>query len=119
MILVVDDDERIRGMLRELLEREGFAVKTAANGGEAFDLLRGDEVCQCVLLDMRMPDINGAQLLLLMQTEGIEVPVFVFTGFDDFEADELAGFANVAGFFRKPMDTTALIEGIRNAVAGS
>ncbi len=119
MILVVDDDERVRRMLKELLEGEGFAVETAGNGGEAFCMLRDRDDCQCMLLDMSMPDINGAQLLLLMQAEEIVTPVFVVTGFEDFEADEIGGFANVVGFFRKPMDTAALLDGIHNVLGKS
>ena len=115
MILIVDDDERIRNMLKGLLEREGYETATASNGGEALAMLQGNAV-DCMLLDMSMPELNGAQLLLLMQAEGIETPVFVVTGFGDFDAEEMSNFANVVGFFNKPMDMASLVDAVRDVV---
>jgi len=66
MILVVDDDAQITTLLREALEREGYRVETAANGVQAFDLVKSPD-CKCMLLDVNMPKINGPELLLLMQ----------------------------------------------------
>ena len=57
-ILVVDDDPEILAMLRDFLESEGLAVRTAANGAEALEAL--DEVMPAlILLDMRMPVLDG------------------------------------------------------------
>jgi CheY-like chemotaxis protein len=57
-ILVVDDDEDIRGTLCDLLREEGYATIPAANGQEALDLLRDARVC-VILLDLMMPVMNG------------------------------------------------------------
>ena len=61
-ILIVDDDDGIRGVLREFLVDEGFQVRTASNGAEALEILQrdGDWV---VLLDMRMPGLDGRAVL--------------------------------------------------------
>jgi CheY-like chemotaxis protein len=61
-ILIVDDDDGIRYILRELLTEEGFRVRTACDGAEALNMLRrdGDWV---VLLDMRMPGLDGRAVL--------------------------------------------------------
>jgi CheY-like chemotaxis protein len=61
-ILVVDDDDGIRFVLREVLAEEGFQVRTASNGAEALEILQrdGDWV---VLLDMRMPGVDGRAVL--------------------------------------------------------
>ena len=66
-ILIVDDDDGIRCVLREFLAEEGFQVRTACNGAEALEILQrdGDWV---VLLDMRMPGVDGRAVLREMET---------------------------------------------------
>ncbi len=61
-ILIVDDDDGIRFVLREVLAEEGFQVRTASNGAEALELLQreGDWI---VFLDMRMPGVDGRSVL--------------------------------------------------------
>ena len=61
-VLVVDDDEDIRDVLRELLAEEGFYVRTAQNGREALEILK-QESGWIVLLDMRMPVLDGVAFL--------------------------------------------------------
>lgn len=62
-IVVVEDDRAIRETLHELLEGEGYAVKTAANGKEALEAIRGLRGRCLVLLDLQMPVMTGEQLL--------------------------------------------------------
>ncbi len=61
-VLVVDDDEDIRDVLRELLAEEGFYVRTAQDGREALEILK-EESGWIVLLDMRMPVLDGVAVL--------------------------------------------------------
>ncbi len=65
MILIVDDDPAIVQLIRELLEAEGYEVRTAANGAEAYRLVR-DAKCKAVHLDIHMPGINGPELLMII-----------------------------------------------------
>jgi len=108
MILVVDDDAQITTLLREALEREGYRVETAANGVQAFDLVKSPD-CKCMLLDVNMPKINGPELLLLMQAEGIEVPTIVMAGFAGFEEDEMKQFGNVVTLIQKPFEMSEML----------
>src|ERR1700682_3707878 len=62
-ILVVEDDRPIRETLRELLEGEGYAVTTAANGKEALESIRALRGRCLVLLDLQMPVMTGEELL--------------------------------------------------------
>ncbi len=66
-VLVVDDDDGIRCVLHELLAEEGFQVRTACDGAEALEMLKrdGDWV---VLLDMRMPGLDGRDVLRELET---------------------------------------------------
>ncbi len=109
MVLVVDDDVMVVEVVRKWLEREGYRVETCQNGQEAYAKLRTPD-CQCVLLDIRMPLINGAELLLLMQSEGIQLPAIVMAGFKDFDEKEMKNFQNVVAFLHKPMDMKRLME---------
>jgi len=111
MILVVDDDQRIVKLLRHVLELKGYTVETAANGGEAYGLVKSPD-CKCMVLDINMPAINGIELLLLMQTEGISVPTIVMAGFDGYNEDEMKEFANVVRFLPKPFEMDDLLDAV-------
>ena len=108
MILVVDDEVNIVEVLRNVLVKEGYRVETASNGVEAFEHLQAPD-CKCMLLDMNMPKINGAELLMLMQAEDIKVPTIVMAAFADFDEEELKQFSNVVRFLSKPFDVTELL----------
>lgn len=62
-ILIVDDDEGVRETLRFMLEDAGYVVLEAVNGVEALDVLRASQESMVVLLDVKMPVLNGEQLL--------------------------------------------------------
>ena len=70
-VLVVEDEKESRDTLRELLELEGYQVRTATNGQEALDTLteRGDEIC-IVLLDLFMPVMDGWQVIDRLRADG-------------------------------------------------
>jgi DNA-binding response OmpR family regulator len=96
----------------ELLRNEGYTVETARDGVEAFQLVRKPE-CKCMLLDVNMPRINGVELLLLMQSEGIKVPTIIVAAFDDFDEKEMKQFPNVVRFLHKPFDTQEMLRAVR------
>jgi DNA-binding response OmpR family regulator len=112
MILVVDSDRTAVELLRELLESEGYEVRTAYSGEEAYRHVR-DSKCKGVLLDLQMPGINGAELLMLMAAESIPVPVIVMTGNPDFDEKELKNFANVRKLLRKPLYPEDVLAAVR------
>jgi DNA-binding NtrC family response regulator len=102
MILVVDDDKILTQLLKTLLEDAGYEVNVANDGETAYQHLK-DPKCKGMLLDIRMPGINGAELLMLMTAEGIKVPVIVMAGFPDFDESEMKQFPSVKKFFHKPL----------------
>jgi DNA-binding response OmpR family regulator len=102
MILVVDDDKVLTQLLRTLLEGQGYEVCVAHDGENAYEHLKNPK-CKGMLLDIRMPGINGAELLMLMAAEGIQVPVIVMAGFPDFDEEEMKQFPNVKRLFHKPL----------------
>jgi DNA-binding NtrC family response regulator len=102
MILVVDDDRILTQLLKTLLEEAGYEVRVAHDGETAYKHLK-DPKCKAVLLDIRMPGINGAELLMLMAAEGIKVPAIIMAGFPDFDEAEMKQFPNVKKLFHKPL----------------
>jgi two-component system, NtrC family, response regulator AtoC len=81
-ILIVDDDAPVRDVLREFLDGEDYTVIEASNGMQALDLLSGSEeqLPDLVLLDNKMPDLEGTEVLERMLEQGIDVPVILVTG---------------------------------------
>jgi two-component system, OmpR family, alkaline phosphatase synthesis response regulator PhoP len=102
MILVVDDDKILTQLLKQLLESAGYEVLIAYDGETAYKQMKNPK-CKGMLLDIRMPGINGAELLMLMAAEKIKVPVIVMAGFPDFDEEEMKQFPNVKKFFHKPL----------------
>jgi DNA-binding response OmpR family regulator len=112
MILVVDDDKDLVRTLTRVISKEGYEVKTAPSGVEAYELIKLPE-CKCMLLDINMPKLNGAELLMLMQADGITVPTVVMAGFDDFDKQEFMGFESVVGFMHKPFEAADVVNAIK------
>lgn len=106
-ILVVDDDPEILAMLRDFLEGEGLAVRTAVNGAEALDML--DAVSpSLVLLDMRMPILDGWGFAEQLGERRASYPIVVMTAAESARrwADEIG--AN--GYIAKPFDVNELLQ---------
>jgi len=105
-ILVVEDDFGIRSALVALLEDEGYLVEEAENGVEALVCLERQRPA-LVLLDMRMPVMDGWQFAQELRARQIEVPLVVMTAARDAQAwaEEIAA----AAYVTKPFDHEALI----------
>ena len=101
MILVVDDDEILTDMLQTALEKMGYRVEIAHDGVEAVDHLKHPD-CKLMLLDINMPRVNGMELLILMNAEGIEIPTIVMAGFPDYSMKDFEPFQFVKSFLPKP-----------------
>ena len=112
MILVVDDDRTQTELLKELLEGEGYEVRTASNATDAY-LELTDPKCKGVVLAMQMPGINGPELLMLMAADGIHVPVLLTTSDPGFDEKEMKQFSNVKKLFQKPLYTEDLVAALR------
>ena len=81
-ILVVDDDDALRETLAEFLEAEGYTVQAAGDGATALFLIERS-LPDLVLLDMRMPLLDGPKFMRELDNRGIDVPVVVMTAAED------------------------------------
>ena len=107
-ILVVDDEARMRKLVSDFLVREGFEVLEAGDGEIAMDLFYGNKDIALVILDVRMPKMDGWQVLREIR-ESSQVPVIMLTARAD-EKDELRGFdLGVDEYVTKPFSPRTLV----------
>jgi excisionase family DNA binding protein len=111
LILIVDDDARVREYVRVNLELEGYAVREAASAEEGLAVL--EEVSpDLVLLDVMMPEVDGWEMLRRVQERhGVgAIPVVMFSGKVDEDVAAEATARGAQGFLGKPFDPQQLIE---------
>lgn len=87
-VLVVDDEIGIRKLFASVLSRSGYTVTTAASGTEALTQLAGNTF-GLVLLDLKMPEMDGTETLRRIRAEGATAPVYVVTAFEQHYITEL------------------------------
>jgi two-component system, LuxR family, response regulator FixJ len=114
-ICVVDDDVGVLSSLRFLLETDGFSVRTFRSGGAALSAPYTDNV-DCFVIDYKMPDINGIDLVGRLRNRGIDAPVVLITGYPDKNIAARAEAAGVKHVMRKPLLDDSLVKGIRGAI---
>lgn len=110
-ILVVDDEEYVRKLLQRILEDASYGVVTAANGREALEKLTQNKV-SLVLLDIRMPELDGFQTLELIRQK-YEVPVIMLTGMGEVTTLRDAMALGADDYIKKPFRTTELLARVK------
>jgi DNA-binding response OmpR family regulator len=111
-ILVVDDEPAIITVVRERLEREGFAVRAAASGEQALDHMDADPA-DLIVLDVMLPGIDGFEVLRRLRSTGHTVPVIVLTARDE-DVDKIVGLELGADdYLVKPFNPRELSARIR------
>jgi CheY-like chemotaxis protein len=115
-VLVVDDDPAILTTVSEILDLEGYHVRTAANGAEALEAI-AEELPGLVLLDMRMPVLDGWGFAAQLKERGISVPILVMTA-----AQSAQGWAKeieAQGYLPKPFDLDDLLDQVEHLCQNS
>ena len=113
-ILVVDDEAAIRETVSEMLDLEGYEVETASNGAEALKAVER-EFPAIVLLDMRMPVLDGWGFAGAMRDRGIGVKIVVMTAARD--AERWAREISANGYLAKPFGFDDLVSTIQHVQA--
>lgn len=110
-ILIVDDQPGIRLLLEEIFQNGGYQTEVARNGEEALQLV--DEVkVDCVLLDMKMPGIDGVEVLKRLKKDWPHIPVLMMTGCDELHLTEQALQLGAERYFTKPFDIFEVKEAV-------
>ncbi len=114
LVHVVDDEESIRRSLDFLLKTAGFTVAKWADG-ESFLKEADGSVPACVLLDVRMPGVDGLQVQKAMVSRGFNLPVIVLTGHGDIGLAVRAMRGGAVDFLEKPFNRERLLESLELA----
>jgi CheY-like chemotaxis protein len=113
-ILIVDDDPSIRYMLSRVLLDEGYATLSAANGREGLETAAAQGV-DLVLLDLKMPGMNGQETLRELSLLRPGLPVIIMTAFSGQQGE--GPLAGVSALLQKPLDFPKLLEVIRKLLS--
>jgi two-component system response regulator FixJ len=114
IVLVVDDDPAVRGGLAFLLRSAGFAAETFASAAEA--LARGPAEAGCIVVDIRMPGMDGLELQRRLNELDWRLPVIVITGQGTVQTAIQAVRAGAFDFFEKPLAEETFLDSIGRAL---
>lgn len=116
-VLIVDDNDFNRELVKDILEDEDITVYEAEDGSSAIELLESEQAddIDVVLMDMRMPGMDGIETTKIIRTKNgkcTEVPIIAMTA-DGFETDMgMLQKAGMNGLISKPVDVNTLVEHI-------
>jgi DNA-binding NtrC family response regulator len=114
-VLVVDDEVAIRETLAQILGYEDYRVRTAGSGPEALRLLE-DQPADVVLLDIKMPEMDGFEVLARLQRDHADLPVVVISGHGDIQTAVQAVKQGAYDFLEKPLDRGRLLVTLQNCL---
>ncbi len=114
-ILIIDDERSIRNTLKDILEVEGYNIDVAENGFEALKSLEKNEY-QVIFSDIKMPQMDGIELLQKIKEKEIESPVIMISGHGNIETAVDCIKKGAYDFIEKPIDLNRLLIVVRNAL---
>jgi two-component system nitrogen regulation response regulator NtrX len=117
-VLVVDDEASIRDSLRMILEYEGYRVDEAGSGAQALARV-ADRLPDAALLDVKMPEMDGLELLRAFRERGYDMPVLIISGHGDVSTAVEATRLGAFDFFEKPLQRERVLVSLRNAIEAS
>ncbi len=117
-ILIVDDEKTIRQALKDILEDESYEVSEAPDGEAAWALLE-EQTYDAVLCDIKMPKMDGVELLSKAMESGMDVPFIMISAHGTIETAVDATKKGAFDFIQKPPDLNRLLLTVRNALSNS
>ncbi len=115
-VYIIDDDRMARESLQWLIESAGLMAKVYASGIDFLQEVDGS-MSGCVLLDVRMPDINGMELHAKLRQQNVLLPVIIVTGHADVAMAVRAMKAGAHDFIEKPYNDALMLERVQNAIS--
>ena len=120
-VLVVDDEDSIRSLLRMTLTQGGYDVEEAEDGGKAVEVLNsGDNplMVDVIICDIRMPRINGVEAIAYFRAQYPSLPVIVLTGYHDEQLASSLRKQGVVECLEKPAEREQILTSVAQAIAG-
>lgn len=113
-ILIVEDNESLRLLIKVVLEQQGYTVVSAANGVEAFEILRQDARFDALMSDINMPEMDGLHLIALVRHHFPSIPILIASAY--LYQLQHARKLGASQFLHKPFGNQQLVEAIRVTV---
>ena len=113
-ILIVDDERAIRNSLKEILEMENYQVETAENGSDACTKA-GKEKYDAIFCDIKMPGMDGIEVLQKLLADGVESPIIMISGHADINTAVDCIKKGAFDFIEKPLDLNRILITLKNA----
>ena len=114
-ILVVDDEDVVLIFLKELLEDKNYQVLTAESARKALDILHEEKDCQIVICDIKMPGMDGLELLEKLKKERPHLVILMMTAYASWETVTAAIQKGAYAYIRKPFGIEEVLQSIETA----
>lgn len=114
-VLIVDDERLIRWSMKECLETAGYEAEAAESGKAALEALNQSPF-DIVLLDYKLPDVNGLELLEKIKTSHVDIPVVMITAHSSLEHAVAATQAGAADYVAKPFQNDEIIHRVKKVL---
>jgi signal transduction histidine kinase/CheY-like chemotaxis protein len=116
-VLVVDDEETVRTVAKDMLQKAGFEVLTAADGVEAIEVFKQfEKSIVCVVLDLTMPRMNGEETFRILKQINPQIPVILSSGYNEQEILTRFIGKGLAGFLQKPFRSADVYAKLRESL---
>jgi two-component system response regulator FixJ len=116
VVHIVDDDDSVRRSVSFILKTSGYSVKSYGSGSELLKASK-DLEAGCILLDIRMPGMDGLEVQQALLDNGVAMPVVIMTGHGDVPLSVRAMKAGAIDFIEKPFEKEVLVRAIEDAFA--
>lgn len=117
-ILVVDDDENIRSLLKDIFQREGYFVEVASDGKKGFEKACSEQF-NLITMDIRMPNWDGVETILGLNLVNHDLKFLIISGYiNELQIEQLKGATQVIGIIDKPFDTNHLVRIVNECLQG-
>ena len=111
-IIIIDDDQALHRVFTRILQKQGYTVETAETGKEALEKIK-NQTFDAALIDVKLPDINGLDLLPLLNKTAPSMVKIVITGYDIPDGRDGALQLGADDFFKKPLPPQVLIKALK------
>ena len=115
IILVIDDEEGARDFIKSFFEDREYKVVATPNGKEGIGIIQSGKA-GLVLLDMRMPEMNGIDVLTELKNNNISANVYLMTGVDEGDELDKARALGIKGIVKKPVNLTELCSIVKECI---
>ncbi len=119
-ILIVDDEQDVREIFQNRLEKAGYNILTAENGEDAISTLRSEDNMVNVALifcDIRMPKVNGIECIDFLRDQAPGIPIVVVTGYPDTEVAKDLLNKGIKHYLVKPLDKDKMLSMVEKIIA--